>query len=103
MEGKGIFVHWVGTCFPTEAIQMHTVLSGKIMSPRVDDKDFSQRPKQEPKEKAIKKSESSPWEFKDFFYPQAYNGLLKWRSFRKLLEDEKCMGFFEALCDFHLK
>lgn len=65
----------------------------KSPSPRVDDKDFSQRPEQEPKEKAIKKSESSAWEFKHFFYPRAYNGLLKWRSFRKLLEGEKKHGF----------
>lgn len=55
-EGKGIFVHWVGTCFPTEAIQIHTVLSDKIMSLRIDDEEFSQTPEQEPKEKAIEET-----------------------------------------------
>lgn len=56
MEGGGIFVHWFGTCFPTEAIQIHTVLSGKIMSLRIDDEEFSQRPEQEPKEKATEET-----------------------------------------------
>lgn len=52
-EGKGIFVRWVGTCFPTDAIRIHTVLSGKI---RIDDEEFSQRPEQEPKEKATEET-----------------------------------------------
>lgn len=47
------FVHWVVTCFPTEAIQMHTLLSGETMSLTVDEKGFSHRPEQELKEKAI--------------------------------------------------
>lgn len=55
MEGKAVSAHQVGT-FPPEAIQMHTVLSGKIVSLRVDDKDFSQRPEQKPKEKAIEET-----------------------------------------------
>ena len=92
MEGKGIFVHWVGTCFPTEAIQMHTVLSGKIMSPRVDDKDFSQRPKQEPKEKAIKKSESSPWEFR-LFLPTSLQWASKVEEFQEVTGGRKMHGF----------
>ena len=36
---------------------------------RVDDEDFSQRPEQEPKEKATEETESFSWEFKVLFYP----------------------------------
>lgn len=36
---------------------------------RVDDEDFSQRPEQEPKEKATEETESLSWEFKVLFYP----------------------------------
>lgn len=32
-EGRGISVPWVGTCFPTETIQVHIVLSGKSWPP----------------------------------------------------------------------
>lgn len=53
IEGKGVFVHWVGTRFPKEVIQIHTVLSGKFMSLRIDDEALFSGPEQEPKEKAI--------------------------------------------------
>lgn len=56
MKGKGIFAYWLGTCFLTEAIQMHTVLSSKITSLRIDDEEFSPRPEQEPKEKATEET-----------------------------------------------
>lgn len=53
---EGIFVHGAGTCFPTEATRIHTVLSGKIASFRIDDEEFSQRPEQESKEKATEET-----------------------------------------------
>ena len=68
------------------------------------DKDFSQRPQQEPREKATEETESFSWKFKVLFYPGAHNGLLKWRSFRKLLEvKRRATVFFAALLCFSFK
>ena len=68
------------------------------------DEDFSQRPEQEPREKATEETESFSWKFKVLFYPRAHNRLLKWRSFRKLLEVKRRANiFFAALLCFSFK
>lgn len=68
------------------------------------DEDFSQRPEQEPREKATEETESFSWKFKVLLYPRAHNGLPKRRSFRKLLEVKgRAMVFFAALLCFSFK
>lgn len=71
-------------------------LSELMMKPFLKDQNKSQRKNPQ------KKSESFSWEFKALFYPRAYDGLLTWRSFRKLLEATKSMGFLEAVCVLHV-
>ena len=55
MESKGIFVHGVATCFPTEAIEMYTVLSGKnqvsLALIKTFLKDHSKSPEKRPQKK----------------------------------------------------
>lgn len=66
-------------------VQMHTVLSGKIIPLRIDDKDFSQRPEQQPKEKAIEEARILLLQVQSLVTPTLHTRLLMWRSFRKLL------------------
>lgn len=92
-EGKGIFVHGVGTCFPTEAIQMHTVLSRKIMSPRANDEDFSQRPEQEPKEKPIEEISVLLLGVQSLFLPTSLQLSSKLEEFQEVTGGQEKHGF----------
>lgn len=65
MEGKACLFLGLAHALP----QKHTVLSGRIVSPRVDDEDFPRRPEQEPKEKPIEEIRILPSGVQSLFLP----------------------------------
>lgn len=103
---QGVSVPWVGTCLsPRPGPHTHrsilyflaeSCFPELMMKPFLKDQNKSHRKNPQ------KKSESFSWEFKALFYPRAYDRLLTWRSFRKLLEVKKSMGFLEAVCVLHV-